>query len=101
MPPKSLLIAALRRLWLMSKPRQEALRAGRVSRGRYRCADCQAVFPRKAVQVDHIDEIGTWTSWDVYIDRLFCDVSNLQLLCVPCHKAKTNRRSRASLDRRS
>ena len=45
------------------------------------------------VQVDHkspvIDPEVGFISWDVYIDRMFCEKDNLQILCVDCHKEKT------------
>ena len=59
----------------------------------YRCASCNQDFPMKDVQVDHIkpvvDPKRGFKTWDEYIDRLYCDSDNLQVLCIPCHKAKT------------
>src|SRR5688572_3040895 len=55
----------------------------------YLCAACEESFPQRDVQVDHIEAIGEFTSWDVFIERLFCEADNLQVLCKPCHKAKT------------
>ena len=60
---------------------------------RYKCAKCGSHFPSSAVQVDHIVPVvatnSGFTSWDDYIDRLFCEKANLQVLCKPCHKVKT------------
>lgn len=60
---------------------------------RYKCAKCGGHFPSSAVQVDHIVPVvatnSGFTSWDDYIDRLFCEKTNLQVLCKPCHKVKT------------
>ena len=39
--------------------------------------------------MDHVVPIGTEKTWDEFIDGLFCEGSNLQVLCVPCHKIKT------------
>lgn len=54
---------------------------------------CKGVFPRKAVAVDHVDsvvKITGWTTLDEFAERLFCDVSGLQVLCkTPCHREKT------------
>jgi 5-methylcytosine-specific restriction endonuclease McrA len=59
----------------------------------YACAVCQKDFPQKEVQVDHkkpaVDPKTGFISWDVYIERLFCGKENLQVLCKPCHDAKT------------
>jgi 5-methylcytosine-specific restriction endonuclease McrA len=45
--------------------------------------------------VDHIkpvvDPIKGFQSWDIFIDRLFCEASNLQAICKPCHLLKTNK----------
>lgn len=55
----------------------------------FRCACCGGDFPAKDVQVDHIIPIGREKSWDEFIDGLFCEKDNLQVLCVTCHSAKT------------
>ncbi len=61
----------------------------------YRCGSCNGVFPTKEVQIDHIKPIVSpidgFVSWDVFINNLFCDKENLQVLCVACHKAKTEK----------
>lgn len=59
----------------------------------YKCAQCAEVFPGKEVQVDHKKPVIAkegFVDWDTYIDRLFCEDANLQVLCLECHKAKTN-----------
>lgn len=59
----------------------------------YICAGCNTPYPAKDVQVDHmspvVDPATGFISWDVYIDRMFCEEYNLQVLCTTCHKAKT------------
>lgn len=58
----------------------------------YLCALCEGEFPAKEMNVDHkIPVIGPegFTSWDDYIERLFCSKDNLQAICVACHKEKT------------
>jgi 5-methylcytosine-specific restriction endonuclease McrA len=64
------------------------LSTGRVAQ-HFRCALCEDDFPAKQVQVDHIVEIGREKTWDEFIDGLFCEGDNLQVLCIPCHKQKT------------
>jgi 5-methylcytosine-specific restriction endonuclease McrA len=56
----------------------------------FRCNECKRDFPQKSVQVDHINPVGSCSTWDEYIERLFCEADNLQVLCKPCHKKKTN-----------
>lgn len=45
------------------------------------------------MQVDHIkpvvDPKKGFTTWDEFIDRLFCERKNLQAICLECHKVKT------------
>ena len=59
----------------------------------YECASCGKFFPATEVDVDHIEPVVNpadgFVSWDVYIDRLYCSVTNLQILCKTCHKKKT------------
>jgi len=59
----------------------------------YKCAACSKDYVSKDVQVDHVnpvvDPTTGFVSWDVYIDRLFCEGGNLQVLCSTCHKKKT------------
>jgi 5-methylcytosine-specific restriction endonuclease McrA len=81
--------AALRRTWGRSKQRQGALNAAKISYGLYRCAECKQTNKRKNIEVDHIVAIGRFTTFDLYIERLFCDTSGLRVLCKMCHKGKT------------
>ena len=58
----------------------------------YKCAVCNGEFVAKDVQVDHtIPVVGPegFVGWDSYIERMFCDVDNLQVLCKTCHDVKT------------
>ena len=75
------------------KARNEALVAARVSRGKYMCKTCGDLFGPKEVDLDHnepvIDPKRGFTTWDDYIERLYCDVENFSVLCKSCHSAKT------------
>lgn len=55
----------------------------------HRCNGCNGVFPKAQVQVDHIIPVGFTKTWDDYIERLYCEIENLQVLCKKCHKKKT------------
>ena len=58
----------------------------------YLCALCEGEYPSKEVEVDHKTPVigpDGFTNWDNYITRLFCDKSNLQVLCKSCHKIKS------------
>ena len=107
---------ALRKFWLQWPPRAAALKLARkrvqidtFKNGNpkmgfeHQCADCHEWFPQEkgkpAVEVDHIVEVGGWSSdikkWgedlgNMY-DRLLCHVDGLRILCKPCHKIRTNK----------
>ena len=61
----------------------------------YKCAICEKFVRAKYTSVDHkipvIDPVIGFLNWDIYIERLFCGVENLQLLCSTCHDEKTNK----------
>jgi 5-methylcytosine-specific restriction endonuclease McrA len=82
--------------------RREALTAARLSRGVYLCAGCSGQFGRKDIAVDHVIPVTApegITSWDGFIERLFCPASGLSVLCKPCHKAKTKTENKARVRR--
>lgn len=90
---KTRIKSRLRKEWYWSKTRTEALNAAQEGSD-FKCAECDGLFPRKKIQVDHIDPVIDpvfgWQGWDVYIERMFCPVENLQILCKECHVSKTN-----------
>lgn len=58
----------------------------------YRCADCQNTYSSKQVAVDHIIDCGSLQTWEDiqgFMQRLFCTVGGLQVLCDGCHDVKT------------
>lgn len=58
----------------------------------YQCNICKHHFPEKDVNVDHIIPVGSLTcAADLpgFIERLFCEVKDLQVLCNDCHNKKT------------
>ena len=59
----------------------------------FKCVICKEDFPRKGVNVDHINPVVDpqkgFTTWDSYISRMFCDRKGLQVLCGTCHDIKT------------
>lgn len=90
--------AALRRLWSQTS-RGDVLKRARVG-ATWRCNGCQGLFGRKEVSVDHISPVALntvqqkegdvlWVDWNAYMSAVFCDESNLQVLCTGCHKAKS------------
>lgn len=67
-------------------------KTGRIAQ-HYVCALCDCEFTSKDIEVDHIDPVVDpakgFKDWNTYIKRLFCEKSNLQVVCKPCHKVKT------------
>lgn len=70
--------------------------AGRVKRVFFPCAHCKGMFTRKEVQIDHILPVvdtalgNSRPDFNTLIERMFCDVTNLQILCKPCHGVKSH-----------
>lgn len=85
-------------------PIQHCKRQAKVGYGEYKCEHCGEVVPPTIfdtdkgkrvnnIFVDHIipiidPEVG-WVSWDETVERMFCELDNLQLLCGSCHKIKS------------
>ena len=70
--------------------RRAAVREGRYTK--YRCADCEGLFGTKEVHVDHIVPCGTLTDYSHlagFVERLYCEPEDLQILCKECHATKT------------
>jgi 5-methylcytosine-specific restriction endonuclease McrA len=58
----------------------------------YQCNSCKNWFPEKKINVDHIHPAGSLNCANDlpgFVERLFCEVDNLQVLCEKCHDVKT------------
>lgn len=102
---RSFVISALRSATRRYPPRNRALKKAFVKRqiskvsGRlamhYKCAVCKKLFTSTNVQIDHIlpvvDPAKGFVSWDEYINRMYCEEDNFQVLCKPCHLKKTKK----------
>lgn len=58
----------------------------------YQCNSCKHWFKTKDVQVDHIIPAGSLRDYEDlagFVERLFCEEDNLQVLCNTCHDVKT------------
>jgi 5-methylcytosine-specific restriction endonuclease McrA len=101
---RAFIISALRAYMKRFPPKWKALKAAMVGKkvnkrsGRlaehYLCASCGGFFVARDVQVDHIDPVVSpeegFQDWWTYMNRLYCEAENLQVLCKPCNKDKTN-----------
>lgn len=59
----------------------------------YRCNVCQNYVGSTKVSVDHINPVVSvsegFVDFNTFINRLFCDAANLQVVCDECHNTKT------------
>jgi 5-methylcytosine-specific restriction endonuclease McrA len=92
----------LRSGWMRWPVKNALLAEARVERGFYKCSECGAIVPttirengkkKKGVNVDHKVPATPLTgefTWSLFIERLYCERDNLQVLCFTCHNFKTN-----------
>lgn len=100
---KSFIISALRTATRRWPPKFKAMKEACIGRKtnkatnklayHYKCAHCKKLYVAKDIQVDHIlpvvDTVNGFQGWDVFVNRMFCEKENLQVLCKPCHSIKT------------
>jgi 5-methylcytosine-specific restriction endonuclease McrA len=58
----------------------------------YKCAKCLKWKMGKETAVDHIEPAGSlkgYADLPGFVERLFCEADNLQVLCKDCHDVKT------------
>lgn len=105
----------LRRCTMKWGPIGECLKLASTRRGFKMCAGCEQEVPVsvkkdgsrrrvKNVHVDHIkpiiDPAVGFTTWDDCINRMFCELDNLQVLCGDCHDKKTEEEKLIAKQRR-
>lgn len=60
----------------------------------YKCNQCKGWFSDKLINVDHIipaGELSCSQHLPMFVERLFCEVDHLQILCIECHNVKTQK----------
>ena len=65
---------------------------GKRQKYEYQCKKCKKWHPEKQINVDHIIPAGSLNcaqDLPLFVERLFCEQDNLQVLCVTCHDKKT------------
>ena len=111
---RSFIVSALRRTSSRWAPKNTAKREARyhekLPNGKGRmvfhsvCDGCGDVVPETASAVDHIlpvvDPSKGFESWDVFIERLFCEQAGFQILCPTCHTKKTKEERQIATDRK-
>lgn len=91
MIPRTKIRGALRKLWLWSPMRRDAMKRAKVAPKAYLCEDCRRLTPDP--EVDHLEPVGATpgargadlATWDGLITRLFCSPDGLRVLCKSCH----------------
>lgn len=95
-------------------PIQRALKKSSTKRGFFLCASCKQECPTTIVNddgnrvknkiADHIkpviDPAVGFMSWDEFIEGLFTEEDNLQILCHKCHQEKCNEEIKIATERR-
>jgi len=59
---------------------------------KYECIKCLKLYSITEINVDHIDKVGAFNdvlSIKDFFFNIWCEYSNLQILCKDCHKLKT------------
>lgn len=113
---RSFIISNLRKAHSKWGPKNECKKQARISRGMYRCAECNTVGPatlppkpgnklrRNNAVVDHIEPVIDpavgFVDWDTYVSRMFCELDNYQLLCWDCHDKKTKEERAIATERK-
>lgn len=114
---KSFVKGALRQASVKWGPINEVKKDARVARGLYLCSMCQQHVPASTrvirngrsvrvsnVHVDHIspviDPSKGFETWDILIERLFCEKDGLRALCHACHDIVTNEEKAIAKERR-
>jgi len=75
-----------------SKAKRNYKGTNKRQRFEYRCNHCKNWFPDKEIAVDHVIPAGTLKSaadLPNFVEKLFCEIWNLQVLCDSCHLKKT------------
>ena len=103
---QAMLLSALRRAFRKYPPYQEVLKNAKkeyyipskkgdkkLRRVHFKCAICGNYFSSKQVAVDHIESVidsGGFVDYNTYIERLYCTIDKLRVLCHNCHTSVTN-----------
>lgn len=94
--------SALRRHYRYWKPAAAALNAAKRKsqsknkrlKSEYACASCKKWFPRKEVEIDHVEPCGSLRCLEdiaPFFARLTAEgIDSYQILCKPCHQDITN-----------
>ncbi len=88
---KTRITSALRKIWLYSPMRSEAVKRAKANGNKCEMPNCGKYQER--LEIDHFNPCALISGWDgnwsAYIDRLFCSSDMLLAICTECHRGKT------------
>lgn len=93
--------SAIRKIWLFSAIRREALKRAKIAPGRYQCAHCKESFKSTEIEVNHKGDgcgsLREFEDFSPFISRMFSeDLDGLEVLCKPCHLVISNNQKQKS-----
>jgi 5-methylcytosine-specific restriction endonuclease McrA len=65
----------------------------KLQKNEFQCGVCKQWFIQKSTQVHHLVECGSLKSYSDlpgFVERLFCEADNLQVVCKRCHSRITH-----------
>jgi hypothetical protein len=77
------------KLEALKRARRPSQSSNRRLKWEFCCSKCGVWHPQKNVEVHHLEPAGTLRSSDDlkdFVDKLFCEVDKLSVICKPCHK---------------
>ena len=89
--------SAIRKIWLFSAIRREAVKRAKVAPNQYLCAHCNNPFKSNEIEVNHKIPAGSlreFEDFSPFIEKMFQeDLNKLEVLCKPCHKMFTYKKN--------
>lgn len=80
----------VRHVWQEDGVRRDSQSENKRLKYEYWCSCCGEWFPKKEIQVEHIEPCGKCSSWEEFRDfgeRLFVEADRLRLYCRKCNQA--------------
>jgi hypothetical protein len=77
------------RLICLQKARRPSQSANKRLKWEYQCNHCKDWWPQTQVEINHIIPVGTLKcaqDLPLFVENLFCEIDNLECVCVTCHK---------------
>lgn len=85
--------SAIRKIWMYSAIRREAIKRAKVAPNQYLCANCNERFKSNEIDVNHINGCGSlkeFEDFSPFISAMFNEnIDGLEILCKNCHKEFT------------